>query len=813
MSNARLHVIDENGNTYDVHQQTSISDVEGLQTALNEKANESDVTSGLASKVDKEIGKGLSTNDYTTSEKNKLAGIAAGATAVIVDSELSGTSTNAIQNKTVNASLLEKASTLTVEALAGRVSQTETDIDAQTARIDAITSLPSGSTSGDAELMDIRVMTDGTTANSAGTAVRTQITQVSSSLNAFMDGKRHLESGSFYDGSNNKKAANNRIRTAKPIRLDMIKEIGIPEGIAVMLWFYDLNMDFISGTAMTLNLSGQIKLYDTDLVPVNAVFMNVIFYSRSTPNGDISNLVDTVEKTTTYLTTEQNDINYNTNTFNNMLKHNRLNVLRSTDFTLYDCTADYTNGVYTVTPTGTARFAAINHKANSITVRVGVNTANNEVCVAGKRYIFIFYNALTKRFVRRGNNKDFDQLPITPTVNNGLPDEFYLTITFVNNYKGINLSYKDMNLKEFINYTVNVDTYFDEDGIADIAAFHGLGFQAASGSISTVDCVNLDEFVIPNVESKYATPYTTQEESLYQKVINDIDDNTLVFTAITDTHYAENRWYNSLPISKISRIISENIGVDFMIHMGDMIYEDDVDPQVADNIRRVTEYMANSRGANIPFLYALGHHEMYPWTEPNNYAVSQTKINGLCARYNKHINLIYDPNNHSNYYFDHKTGIRVVVVDSNYKKWGVTEETIEWVRDQALNTTNKIIIISHAQFDFASGNGEGYEIYNGDYLQDVIAEFASDKVIAHLHGHTHADNIRTSEKGLTEISILCGAPLRYDANKPKGSVTYERLVRTYSEYAFDVVCIHANTGLINMFRFGAGVDRTYNPNN
>ena len=52
-------------------------------------------------KVDKVSGKGLSTNDYTTDEKNKLAGIATGATKVIVDSSLSNTSTNAIQNKTV----------------------------------------------------------------------------------------------------------------------------------------------------------------------------------------------------------------------------------------------------------------------------------------------------------------------------------------------------------------------------------------------------------------------------------------------------------------------------------------------------------------------------------------------------------------------------------------------------------------------------------------------------------------------------------------------------------------------------------------
>lgn len=54
-------------------------------------------------KVDKVTGKGLSTNDYTTTEKNKLAGIADGANKTVVDSALSTTSANPVQNKVVTA--------------------------------------------------------------------------------------------------------------------------------------------------------------------------------------------------------------------------------------------------------------------------------------------------------------------------------------------------------------------------------------------------------------------------------------------------------------------------------------------------------------------------------------------------------------------------------------------------------------------------------------------------------------------------------------------------------------------------------------
>ena len=59
----------------------------------------------LANKVDKVSGKQLSTNDYSTAEKNKLSGIAEGANKTIVDSAWSTTSLNPVQNKLITARL------------------------------------------------------------------------------------------------------------------------------------------------------------------------------------------------------------------------------------------------------------------------------------------------------------------------------------------------------------------------------------------------------------------------------------------------------------------------------------------------------------------------------------------------------------------------------------------------------------------------------------------------------------------------------------------------------------------------------------
>nr|DAM75730.1 MAG TPA: Head fiber protein [Caudoviricetes sp.] len=64
-----------------------------------------EIRSFLREKVDKEDGKGLSTNDYTTAEKTKLAGVEAGANKTVVDDELSSTSTNPVQNKVINAEI------------------------------------------------------------------------------------------------------------------------------------------------------------------------------------------------------------------------------------------------------------------------------------------------------------------------------------------------------------------------------------------------------------------------------------------------------------------------------------------------------------------------------------------------------------------------------------------------------------------------------------------------------------------------------------------------------------------------------------
>lgn len=67
----------EKVNRIEVTLRTEVS--AAVEAARNAEAAAENANTSLQSKVDKEDGKGLSANDYTTEEKTKLAGIAEGA--------------------------------------------------------------------------------------------------------------------------------------------------------------------------------------------------------------------------------------------------------------------------------------------------------------------------------------------------------------------------------------------------------------------------------------------------------------------------------------------------------------------------------------------------------------------------------------------------------------------------------------------------------------------------------------------------------------------------------------------------------------
>ena len=78
------------------------------------------------------------------------------------------------------------------ETFDDRLATQDADIDVLVSRMDEFASLPPGSTAGNAELLDIRIEYDGTTAASAGDAVREQISELRDDLDAYVDNQNRL---------------------------------------------------------------------------------------------------------------------------------------------------------------------------------------------------------------------------------------------------------------------------------------------------------------------------------------------------------------------------------------------------------------------------------------------------------------------------------------------------------------------------------------------------------------------------------------------------------------------------------------------
>ena len=96
-----------------------------VTTSLATKANASDVTTSLATKVDKVTGKELSTNDYTTAEKTKLAAITGTNTGDQVNiTGNAGTATKLQTSRTINGIAFDGSADITLPTPASGIPYT-----------------------------------------------------------------------------------------------------------------------------------------------------------------------------------------------------------------------------------------------------------------------------------------------------------------------------------------------------------------------------------------------------------------------------------------------------------------------------------------------------------------------------------------------------------------------------------------------------------------------------------------------------------------------------------------------------------------
>jgi hypothetical protein len=129
-------------NTSDVNTALALkANASDVTTALALKANAADVTTALDLKVDKVSGKALSTNDYTTAEKTKLAAIAGTNTG---DQDLSALATNTALALKANTADLTTGLATKVDKVTGKTLSTNDYTTAEKTKLAAISGINTG---------------------------------------------------------------------------------------------------------------------------------------------------------------------------------------------------------------------------------------------------------------------------------------------------------------------------------------------------------------------------------------------------------------------------------------------------------------------------------------------------------------------------------------------------------------------------------------------------------------------------------------------------------------------------------------------
>lgn len=154
---------------------------------------------------------------------------------------------------------------IAAEAIATEKEERQQEIALERARIDNLSSLKEGSTTGDAELQDIRVGADGKTYASAGTAVRKQVGELKSDLANETSGVKYNLNwvhGTFKASSGTFENHDYRIVTENFLRLGVgfSLQILLPSGYTCMLCQYEnanessfkKRDDFTSSTTIVL---------------------------------------------------------------------------------------------------------------------------------------------------------------------------------------------------------------------------------------------------------------------------------------------------------------------------------------------------------------------------------------------------------------------------------------------------------------------------------------------------------------------------------------------------------------------------------
>ena len=630
------------------------------------------------------------------------------------------------------------------------------------ARVDNISSLPEGSTTGDAELADIRVGANGITYDNAGNAVRAQFNELKGDLKPIINGYELSLIPNSYVSSNGTILTFDGWSRTDYVPLNLVNQLKIYSGAGSQYnCFYDAEKRFIS----TFTLSMGMNTID---VPTNASYFIL-------SNNEIGMTLTCVKSVVQEKTSQNGKLAETVNT-----NLNEIRELFNTEYVQIDNVTSETNYRWAI-----AGNKVVSNGSTAIEFDAKAET-NYDVCGrnigTSTGYCLLFLDS---------------------------DDEIISNISNATLSKDNHLQFTTPKRCVKVRYTQFTDDRYNSQK------------EAKYTRVNVKDSEIIPDYYRTQLDNKEAIIRKHEKDCSFNG-----DSLVFLTDTHFSSDYAINNNISSSHDNAnhsvaLIRDIVKNTATRLICFGGDLVNTTtDMDTM----IHSMACFGAKFKEDKYRFRYCVGNHEYFTdWGQETPNRPTADWLYGGFAKFNE--DAILGKTEMATYYFDNTIQkIRYFVISCG-RDTETTIGQIAWILNEFTKVPSDyhIVCIGHA---FMGDMMNAFRGYYGNVMEALDAVKAKTtytfnnvtydytnlenvEVVCAITGHTHIDGYLTTSGGVLCICTTCDSFYQNYEIQNGSLVNVPRTKNTVDEQAFDVIQFDFTNKKIYCTRIGYGSDREF----